>query len=94
MGKRILREPEVLNRLGIGRTKFDADYIKTGRARWVRLGLRAKGMPEHEVEALIDEAIAERDAKPPAPPTVPRSATNKKRKKNCRVASRSEEAAP
>jgi len=72
---RILREPEVLDRMGIGKTKFYDDYIKTGKARWIRLGARAKGLPEHEVERLIDEMIAERDATPaPPPPAVPREA--------------------
>jgi hypothetical protein len=58
---KMLREPGVLERMGMGKTSFDMKYIKTGRARWVRDG-RIKRMPEHEVDRLIQEDIAARDA--------------------------------
>jgi hypothetical protein len=64
---KMLREPAVLDRMGIGKTSFDTKYIKTGRARWVRNG-RVKLLPEHEVDRLIQEDIAARDAGPPVPP--------------------------
>jgi hypothetical protein len=64
---KMLREPAVLEKMGIGRTSFDTKYIKTGRARWVRNG-RVKLLPEHEVDRLIAEDIAGRDATPPSPP--------------------------
>jgi hypothetical protein len=64
---KMLREPAVLEKMGMGKTKFDSDYIKTGRARWIRSG-RIKRMPEHEVDQLIQEEIAARDAEPLAKP--------------------------
>ena len=42
---RILREPAVLDKVGVGRTKFREDWIATGKARWCKLGKRANGMP-------------------------------------------------
>jgi predicted DNA-binding transcriptional regulator AlpA len=59
MRRRIIRKPEVLKRLGIGRTKFEEDYRR--RLRSVRLGERAVGYVEDEVDALVDELIAARD---------------------------------
>ena len=48
MAKRILRLPEILQRLPIGKTKFDTDYVKTGKVRWINLGPRTKGLTEEE----------------------------------------------
>jgi hypothetical protein len=75
MSMKMLREPAVLDRMGMGKTSFDTKYIKTGRVRWVRDG-RIKRMPEHEVDRLIAEDIAARDAWPPEPPkpALPREA--------------------
>jgi hypothetical protein len=72
---KMLREPAVLDRMGMGKTSFDTKYLKTGRARWVRDG-RIKRMPEHEVDRLIAEDIAVRDASLPEPPkpALPREA--------------------
>ena len=68
---KMLREPDVLERMAMGKTKFDTDYIKAGRARWIRSG-RMKRMPENEVDRLIQEDI---DAAPqPVKPAVPRRA--------------------
>ena len=57
MGRRLIREPQVLERVGVGRTKFDEDYVKTGRVEWVRIGKRIKALPEDEVDKLVDEII-------------------------------------
>jgi hypothetical protein len=60
MGKRILREPEILNRVGVGKTKFRKDYVETGRVRWIPLGPRTKGLLEDEVDALVEEIAQNR----------------------------------
>ena len=62
MSKRILRPKEVQRRLGIGHTNFWENYVRPGRLRLVRLGPRSVGAIEEEVDALIDELAAERDA--------------------------------
>jgi DNA-binding FadR family transcriptional regulator len=61
MGRRLLREPEILSRLGVGRTTLNEEFIKTKRLKWVRPARRVKAIPEDEVDALVDELIAERD---------------------------------
>jgi predicted DNA-binding transcriptional regulator AlpA len=59
---KMLREPEVLARMGLGRSKFDEAYIKTGRTHWVRApGERMKRLPESEVDRLIHEDIKAAD---------------------------------
>jgi hypothetical protein len=75
MFMKMLREPAVLDRMGMGKTSFNTKYIKTGRARWVR-DRRIKRMPEHEVDRLIAEDIAARDTWPrePPKPALPRDA--------------------
>jgi predicted DNA-binding transcriptional regulator AlpA len=60
MPRRILRPKEAQLRLGVGHTKFYADYVNTGKLRLVRLGQRAVGVLEHELDALIDQ-LPERD---------------------------------
>lgn len=55
----------VLDRMGMGKTKFDADYVQTGRVRWVRNGPRMKRLPEHEVDRLIQEDIDAANGVPP-----------------------------
>jgi predicted DNA-binding transcriptional regulator AlpA len=61
MSRQILRPKEAARRLGLGHTKFYADYVNTGRLRLVRLGERSVGVLEHELDALIDQ-LPERDA--------------------------------
>lgn len=61
MAKRILRPKEIHKRLGVGKTKFWQDFIATGRLKLVRLGPRSVGATEDQVDALIDEMVAERD---------------------------------
>lgn len=56
----ILRLPAVLERRGKSRSSHYAD-IKAGLfVRPVRLGLRARGTPEDEVDALVAATIAGR----------------------------------
>jgi predicted DNA-binding transcriptional regulator AlpA len=62
MSRQILRPKEAQRRLGIGNTKFYQDYVNTGRLRLVRLGDRAVGVLEHELDALIDQLPAHNTA--------------------------------
>jgi predicted DNA-binding transcriptional regulator AlpA len=66
LAKRILRKREVLERLGIGKTNFHESFIKTGRLRFVKIGPRAVGVIEDELDALIEELRRERDRRPGA----------------------------
>ena len=61
IGKRILRKNEVLERLGIRKTSLYDSFIKTGRLRFVKIGARAVGIIEDELDALIEELRRERD---------------------------------
>ena len=65
--KRILRKNEVLERLGIRKTTLHESFVKTGRLRFVKIGARAVGVIEDELEALIEELRRERDRRPRAP---------------------------
>jgi predicted DNA-binding transcriptional regulator AlpA len=65
-GKRILRKGEVLERLGIRKTTLHESFIKTGRLRLVKIGARAVGVIEDELDALIEEMRRERDRRPHA----------------------------
>jgi hypothetical protein len=62
----MLREPAVLEKIGLGKTKFKEHYIDTGRLSWVYTG-RVKRLPEHELDRVIAEDIAARDANPQPP---------------------------
>jgi predicted DNA-binding transcriptional regulator AlpA len=62
MPRRILRPREAWQRLGIKHTAFYESFVNTGRLRLVRLGPRAVGIVEDELDAVIDQLIAERDA--------------------------------
>jgi hypothetical protein len=63
-GRKLLRLPEARKRLAVGKTKFDEDFIKTGRLRLLRIGPKCVAVVEDELDALIDEIVAERDASP------------------------------
>ena len=65
-GKRILRKHEVLERLGIRKTTLYENFIITGRLRFVKIGARAVGVIEDELDALIEELRRERDRRPRA----------------------------
>jgi predicted DNA-binding transcriptional regulator AlpA len=62
MPRKIVRPREAQSRLGVGHTKFYEDFVNTGRLRLVRLGPRCVGAVEDELDALIGELVAERDA--------------------------------
>ena len=64
IGKRVLRKREVLERLGIRKTTLYENFIKPGRLRFVKIGARAVGVIEDELDALIEELRRERDRKP------------------------------
>jgi predicted DNA-binding transcriptional regulator AlpA len=64
--KRILRKRQVLERLGIRKTTLYDCFIKTGRLRFVKIGARAVGIIEDELDALIEELRRERDQRPRA----------------------------
>jgi hypothetical protein len=82
----MLREPAVLEKMGMGRTSFHVKYIATGRAHWIYDG-RMKRMPEHEVDRLIAEDIAAAATKIGAPvkPAFPRTAMLKGARSRSRV---------
>ena len=56
-----LRKREVLERLGIRKTTLYESFIKTGRLRLVKIGARAVGVIEDELDVLIEELRRERD---------------------------------
>jgi hypothetical protein len=60
---RLLRPKAICAKLDIGKTKFWKDFVATGRIRLVDIGPNAKAAPEYEVDDVIEEMIAERDAK-------------------------------
>jgi hypothetical protein len=62
-GLRLLKPKQCCERLGCGPTKFWEDYIGTGMLRLTETG----HCPEHEVDAVIEKIIAERDAKAKEP---------------------------
>jgi hypothetical protein len=59
----ILRTKQAWQRLGIGKTTFFEKFVQTGRIRLVWITSRACGVIEDELDALIEEMRAERDAK-------------------------------
>jgi prophage regulatory protein len=65
MSKRILRKPDVLKKVGVSKTQLQT-LIDTGEfPGTIKLGgpnARAIGWIESEVDAWIDQKIAERDA--------------------------------
>jgi excisionase family DNA binding protein len=61
MPRKIIRPQEAAQRLGIKHTKF-YELVNAGRLQLVRLSPRCTGVVEDELDALIDQLIAERDA--------------------------------
>jgi predicted DNA-binding transcriptional regulator AlpA len=59
MSRRVLRPKEARQRLGIGHTRF-YEIVNAGGLRLVKLGDRAVGVLEHELDAYID-SLPERD---------------------------------
>ena len=60
--KKLIRPKGAWTRLGVGRTKF-YELVDEGRIRLVHLGPKISAVVEDELDALIEEFIAERDAK-------------------------------
>jgi predicted DNA-binding transcriptional regulator AlpA len=57
----IIRPPAAWGRLGVGKSKFYEDYVRTGLLRSVKLGRRATGFFDDEIDALIEKMRRERD---------------------------------
>jgi hypothetical protein len=49
--------------LPIGKTKFEEDFVKTGRVRKVKVGPRATAYVVQDLKDVVDELIAEAAAK-------------------------------
>jgi len=62
MPQQILRPAEAWKRLGVKRSTFYNEFVATGRVRLIKIGERARGVLEHELDQLIDEMAADRDA--------------------------------
>ena len=62
----MLRPREAWQRLGCGATKFYQHYIGKGLLRLVDLGPNSRGVPDDEVDDLIDALVDKRDATPNA----------------------------
>jgi predicted DNA-binding transcriptional regulator AlpA len=60
MTRRVLRPREAWQRLGVGHTRF-YEIVNAGGLRLVKLGDRAVGVLEHELDAYID-SLPEREA--------------------------------
>jgi hypothetical protein len=58
-GLKLLKPKEIMGRLGCGKTKFWKTYVNTGKIQLTESG----HCPEHEVDEVIREIIAARDAK-------------------------------
>jgi hypothetical protein len=61
--KRLVRRREAIKRLGVGRTFFDTEIVKSGKLRMFPIGLRATACLEQDLENLID-SFARGAAKP------------------------------
>jgi predicted DNA-binding transcriptional regulator AlpA len=59
----IIRAPAAWRRLGVGKSKFYEDFVRTGLLRSVKLGRRATGFFDDEIDALIEKIRRERDTK-------------------------------
>ena len=57
----ILRPRAAWEKLGVSRTTFYDEFVNKGRVRLLNLGPRARGVPDDEIETLINELRAERD---------------------------------
>jgi predicted DNA-binding transcriptional regulator AlpA len=66
MSRHLVRPKAVMARLGIKRTSFYANFAY--RLRPVRLGPRCVAYVSDEVDALVDELAAGRDAQPARQP--------------------------
>jgi excisionase family DNA binding protein len=60
--KKLIRPKAAWTQLSVGKSKF-YELVNAGRLRLVRLGPKSVAVVEHELDALIEELMAERDAK-------------------------------
>jgi hypothetical protein len=58
-GRRLVRQKDARARLGIGKTKYYEQFIKTGRLHLIPLGPKSFAVDEAELDAVIAEVIAE-----------------------------------
>ena len=65
-GRSLLRKKEAQRRLGVGKTKFYEDYIRTGRLRLVPISERIECVVEEDVDAVIAEKIAASETAAPS----------------------------
>ena len=63
MGERIIRIKQVMDKIGLGRTKVYQMVESGDLPKPVRLGPRAVGFLESEIDEWIDARVAERDGK-------------------------------
>jgi predicted DNA-binding transcriptional regulator AlpA len=61
----ILRPKAAAKKLGVSKSTFYEKFVRTGRVRLVKLGPRATGACDDELDAVAEEIRAERDAGPP-----------------------------
>jgi predicted DNA-binding transcriptional regulator AlpA len=75
----ILRLRAAWQKLGVGRDTFYKKYVRTGRVRLVQVTERTCGVFEDELDVLIEEMRAARDAGPPVSgvPSVRRSVSGR-----------------
>ena len=59
--RRILRRPEVLSRTGLSKSSLYAKISEGGFPKPMKLGRRAVGWPEAEVDGWINARIASRE---------------------------------
>jgi hypothetical protein len=72
---KMLRAWEVYERMGVKRTTFHNNYIKTHRTEWVRdENGRINRLPDTEVDRLLNEDIEISKGLEPAKPAVPEEA--------------------
>ncbi|HEY1982712.1 MAG TPA: hypothetical protein VGH13_21745 [Xanthobacteraceae bacterium] len=61
--RRLISLEDTWNRLRCKKSKFYEDFVATGRLRLVHIGPQKRAAVEDEVDDLVEELIAARDAK-------------------------------
>lgn len=77
---RISRPAKAWARLGVSKTTFYQDFVGKGRIKLVKLGERASGVIDDELDALIEEMRRARDAAPPKPTPPVNKSTDRRRR--------------
>jgi len=65
-GRRLVRLKDAPARVGVGITTFRKKYINTGRVRLVPVGKRGQAIEEEQLDALVDETVAQGKASAPS----------------------------